>query len=307
MTRDSTLKAIVKITSHKGINIPNIATLTPRMFDLLHKAQRTIHLNTLEALWSIITNYSQQFQASSAAILKELIPFINDNDMQVSAWALKVSIPVFSISGPGTPEVQTFISKASELSKSHLIQGQSLLVNELLGFFQTAAQCGAIQDKTLGDLYSNVSLKSQAAAMCLARAVVFNKDQGKKVNVINDMKNKLNAIGNEVQGCLCLGELGKLQDLSSSTDVIDKLKDKFKVQDEAIRTAASICLGNISVGNPDFFLEKVFKLVDAAEHHEKYLFLNTLREIIQNNAKCLKPFINKLLPLLIEQSKNQDE
>jgi hypothetical protein len=34
------------------------------------------------------------------------------------------------------------------------------------------------------------------------------------------------------------------------------------------------------VGNPEFFLEKVFKLVDAAEHHEKYLFLNTLREII---------------------------
>lgn len=153
-------------------------------------------------------------------------------------------------------------------------------MNELLAFFQTAAQCGAIQDKTLGELYAQVSLRSQAAAMCLARAVIYNKDQGKKANVINDMKAKINTQGNEVQGCLCLGELGKLQDLSSSPDIIDKLKDKFKVQDESIRTAASICLGNISVGNPDFFLEKVFKLVDAAEHHEKYLFLNTLREII---------------------------
>jgi cullin-associated NEDD8-dissociated protein 1 len=35
--------------------------------------------------------------------------------------------------------------------------------------------------------------------------------------------------------------------------------------------------------------------------------LNTLREIIQHNPKCLKAFINKLLPLLIEQSKNEDE
>lgn len=81
----------------------------------------------------------------------------------------------------------------------------------------------------------------------------------------------------------------------------------FKDSDEAIRTAASICLGNISVGNPDFFLAKVFKLVDGAQHHEKYLFLNTIREIIIHNPKCLKPFISKLLTLLLEQSRNEDE
>ena len=69
---------------------------------------------------------------------------MNDNDMQASAWALKVAIPLMAISGPGSPEVQTFISKASELSKSHLIQGQTVLVNELLGFFQAAAQNGSI-------------------------------------------------------------------------------------------------------------------------------------------------------------------
>jgi hypothetical protein len=41
-------------------------------------------------------------------------------------------------------------------------------------------------------------------------------------------------------------------------------------------------------------------LVDAAQSNEKYLFLNTIREIIIHNPKCLKPFIPKLLPLLIE-------
>jgi len=66
-------------------------------------------------------------------------------------------------------------------------------------------------------------------------------------------------------------------------------------------------LGNISVGNPDFFLDKVFSLVDAAEVHEKYLFLNTIREIIIHNPICLRPFVAKLLPLLIEQAKNSEE
>jgi hypothetical protein len=47
--------------------------------------------------------------------------------------------------------------------------------------------------------------------------------------------------------------------------------------------------------------------VDAAGDDEKYLFLNTIREVIIHNPKCLYPFISKLLPLLIEQSRNEDE
>jgi hypothetical protein len=35
--------------------------------------------------------------------------------------------------------------------------------------------------------------------------------------------------------------------------------------------------------------------------------MNTIREIIIHNAKCLELFLTKLLPLLIEHSKNDDE
>jgi hypothetical protein len=66
----------------------------------------------------MITYYPQQFQANSSAILKELLPFVNDNDMQTSAWALKVAIPILTLSGPATPEVQAFIGKSAELSRS---------------------------------------------------------------------------------------------------------------------------------------------------------------------------------------------
>jgi len=166
-----------------------------------------------------------------------------------------------------------------------------MLLNELLGFFRSASAHGAVTDKTLAELYTYVSIKSQSAAMSFAQVTVNSKDASKKNNVINDLKQKINTPGNEVQGCLCLGELGKLTDLSGIPDIITKVSSLFKVADESTRTAASICLGNLSVGNPDFFLEKVFKLVDAAEHHEKYLFLNTIREIITHNPKCLRPFI----------------
>jgi hypothetical protein len=67
LTRDATLKAITKISLNQGsldkqhIDISNLATLIPRLFDLLHKAQRTIHLNTLETLVAMVSRYPQQF------------------------------------------------------------------------------------------------------------------------------------------------------------------------------------------------------------------------------------------------------
>ena len=54
-------------------------------------------------------------------------------------------------------------------------------------------------------------------------------------------------------------------DLSSIPNIIDLVSSQFKKHDEDIRTAASICLGNISIGNPEFFLQRVFALVDKSD------------------------------------------
>ena len=67
----------------------------------------------------------------------------------------------------------------------------------------------------------------------------------------------------------------------------DFLLGFFKAQHEEVRTAASISLGNLSIGNPDFFLQKVFALVDKSQFQEKYLYLNTIREIVIHNPKSL--------------------
>ena len=129
MTRDATLKSLTKIANNSGskdrqlIAVTNLTILIPRMFDLLHKAQRTIHLNTLEALVSMVTRYPQQFQSVAPSIFKEITPFINDNDMQASALALKVATPAITISAINSNEAQEFIFKAALISRSHLIQG----------------------------------------------------------------------------------------------------------------------------------------------------------------------------------------
>lgn len=255
----------------------------------------------------MVARYPALFQASAPVILKELMIFVNDNDMQVSALALKVASPTIALSVPSSIETQQFIASANALTKSALIQGQTLLIDSLLEFYKSSSAIGAVQDSAIGELYASISIKIQSSAMAIARIVVFNKDVNKKNVIINDYKTKITTIGHEIQASLALGELGKLVDLSSVANILNSVSALFKAPDESTRIAASISIGNISVGNPDFFLSKVFSLMDAAESSQKYLFLNTIREIIINNSKSLAQFIEKLLPLLIEQSKNQDE
>lgn len=81
----------------------------------------------------------------------------------------------------------------------------------------------------------------------------------------------------------------------------------FKAQSDKVRTAASICLGNLTIGNTDFFLDKVFGLLSSADQQDTQLFMNTIREIIIHNPKCLETYLVKLIPLLLSHSVDQDD
>jgi len=59
-------------------------------------------------------------------------------------------------------------------------------------------------------------------------------------------------------------------------------------------------LGKITIGNPEFFLKKVFNLVTNSDAKQKYLFLNTIREIILNDSQCLKDYIHPMQELLMQ-------
>lgn len=53
---------------------------------------------------------------------------------------------------------------------------------------------------------------------------------------------------------MCLGEFGQINDLKGIKDILNTVSSLFKSQNEEVKTAGSICLGNISVGNPNYFL-----------------------------------------------------
>jgi len=59
-------------------------------------------------------------------------------------------------------------------------------------------------------------------------------------------------------------------------------------------------MGNATIGNPQFFLSKVFNLASESQVAQKYLFLNTIREIIIADSRCITDFMFDITELLIQ-------
>jgi hypothetical protein len=81
--------------------------------------------------------------------------------------------------------------------------------------------------------------------------------------------------------------------------LMESVSRLFKHQNDLVRQAAAISLGIISIGNTNFFLGKVFGMIDKSPVQEKYMFLSTVREIIMINPQCLTPYLKNLMPLYL--------
>ena len=66
-------------------------------------------------------------------------------------------------------------------------------------------------------------------------------------------------------------------------------------------------MGNVTIGKSDFFLSRVFELVQTSPEAQKYLFLNTIREIIIADSHCLQEYILDLNELLISHTTSESQ
>lgn len=66
---------------------------------------------------------------------------------------------------------------------------------------------------------------------------------------------------------LCLGEIGRQNDLSSHGNLIDAVTSEFSSDADEVKTAAAFALGNVTAGNLQRFVPNLLsKLRDAHEH-----------------------------------------
>ena len=151
-----------------------------------------------------------------------------------------------------------------------------------------------------------MNLKSQGAAACLAISIVNN---GKFSNILGQLWTMMQSQepAQLVVAALTIGEYGKIVDLSGEGRILPTVQRLFTHPNDDVKSAASICLGNVSIGNASYFLEKVFELVENSQGAEKSLFLNTIREIILTDSQCLTEYFFPLTDLLMTHSKHESQ
>ena len=109
-----------------------------------------------------------------------------------------------------------------------------------------------------------------------------------------------------LKGTIALGEIGKRTDLSGKVGITSTVATLLGAPTEDIKAAASVCLGNITVGNPQKFIPEILALMDAQPKF-KYLLMVSMKEIIVNHSERLGPYLDKIMPLLIDHAKHEDE
>lgn len=74
-----------------------------------------------------------------------------------------------------------------------------------------------------------------------------------------------------------------------------------------MRQASAIALGGISIGNTEYFIPQVFDLINKSQQQQKYMYFNTIKEIIVNKPGCLKSYLKDLMPLYFSQASSDNE
>lgn len=176
---------------------------------------------------------------------------------------------------------------AIQASSSELIQGNPVFKETIKNFFRVAAVSRVLDNGASQMLLNFVNLKSQGAAACLAIAIANSQQFAPMLAQIWTMVESQDP-NQLIVGALTIGEYGKIVDLSNEARILPTVQKLFQHPQEDVKFAASICMGNVTIGKSDFFLSKVFELVQNSQEAQKYLFLNTIREIIIADSNCLQ-------------------
>ncbi|OCF45173.1 tip120-family protein [Kwoniella heveanensis CBS 569] len=86
---------------------------------------------------------------------------------------------------------------------------------------------------------------------------------------------------------LCIGEIGRLTDLSTTPDLFDKVLSFFSSESEEVRSAAAFAAGNLAVGAPKVFLPAIIKRISSASSEgSRLLLLHALKEVILHSSSA---------------------
>jgi len=138
-------------------------------------------------------------------------------------------------------------------------------------------------------LINDVNTVSKQGLNGLSRcaAVLINNSKTMQ-NFIKNFLGSMTNVRNEIDtmfAALCVGEIGRIVDLSGQSNITDALIGLFNQRSEDIKTSASLGLGNLAVGNLQVYLPIILQRFQIQEH--RYLLLIALKQVISSHFNVM--------------------
>jgi hypothetical protein len=330
ITRLTAVRAVADIAaSPLKIDISSVlADTIKELSSFLRKQNRQLKQQTLNALVAVVQHYGSDkaAQALFDEVLKDLSGLVTDTEMHLAHLALRLVVAILKESPASAGTVATTILPAAlNLLTSSLLQGLALesTLAGLAAMMASGAK-GLTYDALLESLINLVAKRegkdelSRAAYSSIGQAIAAITSAAPEDKQAATVSRFLGEItkgkGDSVQllAVFALGEIGRRVDLSSNKDIKKSVLACFESSNEDIKSAASIALGGIAVGNMEKFLPELLAEVDA-QPKRQYLLLGAMREVIVSQSRSekgvenLAKFFDHFAKLLFSHTASNEE
>lgn len=149
--------------------------------------------------------------------------------------------------------------------------------------------------------------------MCIAVLAANNDTRSATVDrFISDIKSPKKEENLKLLALYCIAEIGRRVDISATPELKGIILSSLDAPSEEIKTAASVALGCMAVGNMTKVLPDI--LSDIEEHPKRqYLLLGSLREVIvrlsasSKGIQNLSNFFDQLLTILFAHTNTEED
>jgi cullin-associated NEDD8-dissociated protein 1 len=286
ITRLAAIKAITLVA--QSSLLPDLAAVAPaivkELATFLRKANRPLRQASLTALDALVVHHAAALRDPDAvALVSEAASLVSDSDMALASLALALSASVVRCAGFPDAAAQVcalVLPAALGLVRSPLMQKQALsslqaffaalvsaklpgasfeaLLSSLMDPKKTFGGGGGAGGEDSGAAATGAVAVGRSAAKCVA-AVCASVGPAATASTVATLIAELETPrqgggGREdLLALLCLGELGRRADLSSSGAAADGLEKvllaAFDSPGEELKSAASFALGGVAAGN----------------------------------------------------------
>ncbi|OAV91609.1 hypothetical protein PTTG_04239 [Puccinia triticina 1-1 BBBD Race 1] len=315
ITKCSTLQVVTEIVRSpvpKGETFENwISQIIPVVASFLRKNNRTLKISCFECLNALLTRSNTKIDPEVVqTLVSDLHPMIDVGDLPLLPLALKslgfvipfatdlpaaakakLLEPVYQIIKSAAisqgPASDALISLFSALVKHKLDEPEALIASlaNTVDKTSTLEQAkAAVLTKTGGVMSPNAASGLQpyyTVARCIGAVVRVQPPVGLQVlgNFASVLQDSADNKTSAFFSLICLGEIGRVVDLSSHHEVFKSALTRFDSPYEDMRNAAAFAIGNMATGAADVFLPHIFALIGATEKH-RHLPLQALKEFI---------------------------